>query len=122
MVKKRTPRVPVYKKDERDNHFPSNMRELKAETATSNDDVEHVALALSHGLHRVGSPQVSGSPYSRKELGKSSPVKSRGKMVLICVYVLFLHLYIFYTLDACVLFQNWIKLYALFPCEIGSTS
>ncbi|KAK0600784.1 hypothetical protein LWI29_018371 [Acer saccharum] len=84
-VKKRTPRVPVsysYKKDDRDNYIPPNRKGRKSDVDADDDDVEHeAALTLTEGLQRIGSPQVSQTPYSRTEQEKPSAVQSWEKMI-----------------------------------------
>ncbi|GAU42810.1 hypothetical protein TSUD_34540, partial [Trifolium subterraneum] len=81
-VGKRTPRVPVYhsyKKDERENYVSPNKRSLKSTGDANEDEVAHVALALSRAGQRVGSPLISQTPHRRAEQ-KSSPGQSLERM------------------------------------------
>ncbi|KAI3810539.1 hypothetical protein L1987_20156 [Smallanthus sonchifolius] len=74
-VRKRTPRFPINHLSRRDNsgnHVSPYKRSQKKEV----DDVAHGAvLALTEGLQRGGSPQVSQSPYHMK----TTPSKGRQK-------------------------------------------
>ncbi|KAH1037631.1 hypothetical protein GYH30_056798 [Glycine max] len=75
-VGKRTPRVPVYKKDDTENYVSPYRRSLKSTIDANDDEVAHVvALALTEAAHRGGSPQVSQTPSRRVEQ-KSSPIQS----------------------------------------------
>ncbi|KEH43078.1 protein ALWAYS EARLY 2 isoform X3 [Medicago truncatula] len=81
-VGKRTPRVPVYhsqKKDDRENYVSPNKRSLKSTVDGNDDEVEHVAFALSRASQRGGSPLVSQTPRRRGEQ-KFSPAQSRDRM------------------------------------------
>ncbi|XP_028184337.1 protein ALWAYS EARLY 2-like isoform X3 [Glycine soja] len=75
-VGKRTPRVPVYKKDDTENYVSPYRRSLKSTIDANDDEVAHVvALALTEAAQRGGSPQVSQTPSRRVEQ-KSSPIQS----------------------------------------------
>ncbi|XP_057425539.1 protein ALWAYS EARLY 2-like isoform X2 [Lotus japonicus] len=81
-VGKRTPRVPVcysYRKDDRENYVSPNQRSLKANADASDDEVAHVALALTNAAQRGGSALVSKTPQRRAEQN-FSPVQSWERM------------------------------------------
>ncbi|XP_004495723.1 protein ALWAYS EARLY 2 isoform X2 [Cicer arietinum] len=81
-VGKRTPRVPVYhsyKQDDRENYVSPNKRSLKSTVDANDDEVAHVALALTRAAQRGSSPLVSRTPHRREEQ-KSSPVQSWERM------------------------------------------
>ncbi|KAA8536869.1 hypothetical protein F0562_029347 [Nyssa sinensis] len=79
-VGKRTPRFPVsysFRKDDGENYVSPNKRGWKSEV---DDEVTHGAvLALTEGLQRGGSPQVSHSPFKTERM-KYTPLHSRERM------------------------------------------
>lgn len=73
-VGKRTPRFPVYVKDNRAD-IVSPDKEAKSNLDATNDEVAHVAaLALAEASQRGGSPQLSRTPSKRAQ--SLSPVQN----------------------------------------------
>ncbi|WCJ43139.1 DIRP Myb-like DNA-binding domain [Euphorbia peplus] len=74
-VGKRTPRVPISRE------YVSMLKGQKSENDANEEEVAHVAaLALTEGLMRGGSPQVSHISRRRTEDIKSSSIRSSDKL------------------------------------------
>jgi len=60
---------------------------LKSTGDANDDEVAHVAFALSRASQRGGSPLVSQTPHRRGEQ-KFSPAQSRDRMVFNCAAII----------------------------------